>query len=152
MSDECISPLRRRMIEDMTVRKFTLKTQSDYIRVVKNFTIFLGRSPDTASNEDLRRFQQHLSEKRVGAPTINLTVSALRFFFTVTLDRTDAVKHLTFVAEPRKIPVVLSPEEVVRFLEAAPQPIRHPPMTKTYAVSSPKCVAGEAFTQNGKVK
>ena len=88
MSDECISPLRRRMIEDMTVRKFTLKTQSDYIRVVKNFTIFLGRSPDTASNEDLRRFQLHLSEKRVGAPTINLTVSALRFFFTVTLDRT----------------------------------------------------------------
>src|SRR5580658_3381897 len=120
MSDECISPLRRRMIEDMTVRKFTLKTQSDYIRVVKNFTIFLGRSPDTASNEDLRRFQLHLSEKRVGAPTINLTISALRFFFTVTLDRTDAVKHLTFVAEPRKIPVVLSPEEVVRFLEAAP--------------------------------
>src|SRR6202049_1804431 len=120
MSDECISPLRRRMIEDMTVRKFTLKTQNDYIRVVKNFTIFLGRSPDTASNEDLRRFQLHLSEKRVGAPTINLTVSALRFFFTVTLDRTDAVKHLTFVAEPRKMPVVLSPEEVVRFLEAAP--------------------------------
>src|SRR5271163_854457 len=114
MSDECISPLRRRMIEDMTVRKFTLKTQSDYIRVVKNFTIFLGRSPDTASNEDLRRFQLHLSEKRVGAPTINLTISALRFFFTVTLDRTDAVKHLTFVAEPRKIPVVLSPEEVIQ--------------------------------------
>jgi integrase/recombinase XerD len=84
----------------MTVRKFTLKTQSDYIRVIKNFTIFLGRSPDTASNEDLRRFQLHLSEKRVGAPTINLTISALRFFFTVTLDRTDAVKHLTFVAEP----------------------------------------------------
>jgi hypothetical protein len=63
MSDECISPLRRRMIEDTTVRKFTLKTQSDYIRVVKNFTIFLGRSPDTASNEDLRRFQ------RIARPT-----------------------------------------------------------------------------------
>jgi Phage integrase, N-terminal SAM-like domain len=76
------------------VLRATLKTQSDYIRVVKNFTIFLGRSPDTASNEDLRRFQLHLSEKRVGAPTINLTISALRFFFTVTLDRTDAVKHL----------------------------------------------------------
>jgi hypothetical protein len=65
-----------RMIEDMTVRKFTLKTQSDYIRVVKNFTIFLGRSPDTASNEDLRRFQLHLNEKRVGAPT---RCSALHF-------------------------------------------------------------------------
>src|SRR5271163_2925694 len=100
MSDECIRPLRRRMIEDMTVRKFTLKTQSDYIRVVKNFTIFLGRSPDTASNEDLRRFQLHLSEKRVGAPTINLTISALRFFFTVTLDRTDAVKQPGLPALP----------------------------------------------------
>ena len=120
MSDECISPLRRRMIEDMTVRKFTLKTQNDYIRVVKNFTIFLGRSPDTASNEDLRLFQLHLSENRVGAPTINFTISVLRFFFTVTLDRADAIKHLTFVPEPRKIPVVLSPEEVARFLEAAP--------------------------------
>ena len=120
MSDECISPLRRRMIEDMTVRKFTLKTQNDYIRVVKNFTIFLGRSPDTASNEDLRLFQLHLSENRVGAPTINATISVLRFFFTVTLDRADAIKHLTFVPEPRKIPVVLSPEEVARFLKAAP--------------------------------
>ena len=120
MSDECISPLRRRMIEDMTVRKFTLKTQNNYIRVVKNFTIFLGRSPDTASNEDLRLFQLHLSETRVGAPTINFTISVLRFFFTVTLDRADAIKHLTFVPEPRKIPVVLSPEEVARFLEAAP--------------------------------
>jgi integrase/recombinase XerD len=120
MSDECISPLRRRMIEDMTVRKFTLKTQNDYIRVVKNFTIFLGRSPDTASNEDLRLFQLRLSENRVGAPTINATISVLRFFFTVTLDRADAIKHLTFVPEPRKIPVVLSPEEVARFLEAAP--------------------------------
>jgi integrase/recombinase XerD len=120
MSDECISPLRRRMIEDMTVRKFTLKTQNNYIRVVKNFTIFLGRSPDTASNEDLRLFQLHLSENRVGAPTINFTISALRFFFTVTLDRADAIKQLTFVPEPRKIPVVLSPEEVARFLDAAP--------------------------------
>jgi integrase/recombinase XerD len=120
MTDKCISPLRQRMIEDMTIRKFTAKTQNDYIRAVKNFTIFLGRSPDTSSNEDLRLFQLHLSENRVGAPTINSTISALRFFFTVTLDRSDAIKHLTFVAEPRKIPVVLSPEEVARFLEAAP--------------------------------
>jgi site-specific recombinase XerD len=120
MTDHVISPLRQRMIEDMTVRKFTAKTQNDYIRVVKNFTIFLGRSPDTASNEDLRRFQLHLNEKRVGAPTINLTISALRFFFTVTLGRADAARHLTFVHEPRKLPVVLSPEEVARLLEAAP--------------------------------
>lgn len=120
MNDECISPLRRRMIEDMSLRHFGEKTQQDYIRAVKNLTIFLGRSPDTATAEDLRRFQLHLTEGRVRPPTINFTVTALRFFFTVTLDRVDAIKHLTFVAEPRKIPVVLSPEEVVRFLEAAP--------------------------------
>lgn len=120
MSDESIRPLRRRMIEDMSLRHFGEKTQQDYIRAVKNLTIFLGRSPDTATAEDLRRFQLHLTESRVRPPTINFTVTALRFFFTVTLDRVDAIKHLTFVAEPRKIPVVLSPEEVVRFLEAAP--------------------------------
>jgi len=120
MTDEHISPLRQRMIEDMSLRHFGEKTQKDYIRAVKNLTIFLQRSPDTASNEDLRLFQLQLAENRVGAPTINSTVSALRFFFTVTLDRADAVRHLTFVHEPRKLPVVLSPEEVARFLEAAP--------------------------------
>jgi site-specific recombinase XerD len=108
------------MIEDMSLRHFGEKTQKDYIRAVKNLTIFLGRSPNTASNEDLRLFQLHLAENHVGAPTMNSTVSALRFFFTVTLDRADAVRHLTFVHEPRKLPVVLSPEEVARFLEAAP--------------------------------
>src|SRR5882762_2239315 len=120
MTDKTIGPLQQRMIEDMSLRHFGEKTQKDYIRAVKNLTIFLGRSSDTASNEDLRQFQLHLAENRVGAPTINSTVSALRFFFTVTLDRADAVRHLTFVHEPRKLPVVLSPEEVARFLEAAP--------------------------------
>jgi integrase/recombinase XerD len=120
MTDERISPLRRRMIEDMSLRHFAEKTQKDYIRAVKTLTIFLGRSPDTATAEDLRLFQLHLTESRVRPPTINFTVTALRFFFTVTLDRADAIKHLTFVAEPRKIPVVLSPEEVARFLEATP--------------------------------
>jgi len=120
MIEECISPLRQRMIEDMSLRHFGEKTQKDYIRAIKNLTIFLGRSPDTATAEDLRLFQLHLTESRVRPPTINFTVTALRFLFTVTLDRADAIKHLTLVAEPRKIPVVLSPEEVARFLEAAP--------------------------------
>jgi len=110
------------MIEDMTVRNFVEKTRNDYIRHVKTFTAFLGRSPDTATPEDLRRYQLHLTGTGVRPPTINGTVTALRFFFTVTLDRADTVKPLTFVAEPRKIPVVLSPEEVARFLEAAPGP------------------------------
>jgi integrase/recombinase XerD len=122
MTPEAISPLRRRMIEDMTVRNFVEKTQHDYIRSIKNLTKFLGRSPDTATPEDLRRYQLHLTGTGVRPPTINGTVTALRFFFTVTLDRADTVKPLTFVAEPRKIPVVLSLEEVARFLEAAPGP------------------------------
>jgi integrase/recombinase XerD len=120
MTEENITPLRRRMIEDMTVRHFASKTQSDYVRAVSNLARFLGRSPDTASDEDLRRFQLHLTETHVGAPTINLTVTALRFLFSVTLDRPEAARRLTFVHEPRKLPVVLSPEEVARFLEAAP--------------------------------
>jgi site-specific recombinase XerD len=122
MTDEAMSPLRRRMIEDMTVRKFVEKTQKDYIRHVKDLTIFLGRSPDTATREDLRRYQLHLTDSGARPPTINSMVSALRFFFSVTLDSADVTKPLTFVAEPRKIPVILSPEEVARFLEAAPGP------------------------------
>ena len=110
------------MIEDMTVRNFLEKTQKDYIRHIKSLTAFLGRSPDTATAEDLRLYQLHLTDTGVRPPTINSAVSALRFFFSVTLDRPDVTKPLTFVAEPRKIPVVLSPEEVARFLEAAPGP------------------------------
>ena len=122
MTDEAMSPLRRRMIEDMTVRKFVEKTQKDYIRHVKDLTAFLGRSPDIATAEDLRLYQLHLTDSGVRSPTINSAVSALRFFFSVTIDRPDVTKPLTFVVEPRKIPVVLSPEEVARFLEAAPGP------------------------------
>jgi integrase/recombinase XerD len=122
MSQKPTSPLRRRMIEDMTVRKFVEKTRDDYIRHVKTFAAFLGRSPDTATAEDLRLFQLHQSETGVRPPTINGSVVALRFFFTVTLDRGGLARHLTFVREPRKMPVVLSPEEVTRLLEAAPGP------------------------------
>ncbi len=120
MTDQAMSPLRRRMIEDMTIRKFASKTQHDYLQRVKNFTIHLGRSPDTASSEDVRRYQLHLTASGVGVPTVNQTVSTLRFFFKVTLGRPDLVERTAFVREPRKLPVVLSPEEVARLLDAAP--------------------------------
>jgi site-specific recombinase XerD len=81
MTDEAMSPLRRRMIEDMTIRKLAPKTQHDYVQMVKNFAAFLGRSPDMASFEDVRRYQLHLAASGVGVPTINQTVSTLRFFF-----------------------------------------------------------------------
>ena len=120
MTDKAISPLRRRMIEDMTIRKFAPKTQASYIRAVRNFTVFLGRSPDQAGAEDLRRYQLHLASTGVSIPSQNATVAALRFFFTVTLGRSKVTDRMPFVREPRKLPVVLSPEEVARFLEAAP--------------------------------
>ena len=122
MSEKPISPLRRRMIEDMSVRNFVENTRNEYIRHVRTFTAFLGRSPDTATPEDLRRFQLHQTQTGVRAPSINGSVAALRFFFTVTLDCPEMARHLTFVREPRKIPVILSPEEVARLLEAAPGP------------------------------
>jgi integrase/recombinase XerD len=120
MTDEAMSPLRRRMIEDMTIRKLAPKTQEGYIRTVKNFAAFLGRSPDTASLEEVRRFQLHLAKTGAQAPILNHTVSALRFFFRVTLKRHDIVEHTTFIRAPQKLPVVLSPEEVARLLNAAP--------------------------------
>ena len=114
MSEKPISPLRRRMLDDMTMRRFTPDTQRDYIRSVKKLAAFLGRSPDTATAEDLRTFQLHLTATGVRPPTINTIVTVLRFFFKVTLDRPEITRHLVFVYEPRKLPRVLSPEEVLR--------------------------------------
>jgi len=120
MTDVAISPLRRRMIEDMTIRKLAPKTQQGYIRTVKAFAAFLGRAPDTASFEDVRRFQLHLAASGAHIPILNHTVAALRFFFRITLRRHDITEHTAFIHEPRKLPVVLSPEEVSRLLDAAP--------------------------------
>src|SRR6266851_255889 len=84
------------------------------------FSAFLGAAPDTASFEDVRRYQLHLVSSGTGVPTINHGLTALRFLFMVTLRKPDVVIHLPFVREARRLPVVLSPEEVARLLEAAP--------------------------------
>jgi len=120
MPDKPISPLRQRMIDDMTARRFSEDTQRDYVRNVRNFTAFLGRSPDTATKEDLRRFQLHMAQRQISPESINAAIAALRFFFTVTLERPDLIRPLRIVNEPRRAPVVLSPQEVARLLEAAP--------------------------------
>jgi integrase/recombinase XerD len=120
MTDTPISPLRRRMIEDMMIRKFTARTQDGYIRAVKGFSTFLGASPATASAEDLRRYRLHLVESGIGAPTINHSLTALRFLFLVTLRKPAVVRDMPFVREPRRLPIVLSPQEVARLLDAAP--------------------------------
>jgi len=106
----------------MAMRGLREETQRDYIRFVRSFAAFLGRSPDTATAEDVRRFQIHQAETGVQPPTVNGSVSALRFLFTVTLDRPDLSRRLVLVRQPRKLPAVLSVEEVGRLLEAAPGP------------------------------
>ena len=120
MIDKPNSALRQRMIEDMTSRRFKESTQKDYVRHVSNFAVFLGRSPDTAAAEDVRLFQLHIAKQQIGAATLKATVSGLRFFFNVTLDRPELGRHLTAVHQPRKAPVVLNQEEIARLLEAAP--------------------------------
>lgn len=119
MTDKAISPLRRRMIDDMTIRHLAPKAQRGYIRAVKNFTDFLGHSPDRATIEDVRRYQLHLASSGLGAPGINATMCALRFFFKVTLRSGSVTEDIAFIREPRRLPVVLSPEEVARLLAAA---------------------------------
>ncbi len=121
-SPEAISRLRARMIEDMTIRGFAAKTQVDYVRCVKRFAAFLGRAPDTATPEEIRRFQFALREDGMSPFAINAIVSALRFFFKVTLGRPDIDRWTQFVREPSRLPVILAQEEVARLIDCAPGP------------------------------
>jgi len=102
----------------MTMRRFSRETQRNYIRDVGRLATFLGRPPDTATADDLRRFQVDQREAGTPVPTMNSMVSALRFFFTHTLDRPDLARKLVRLAHPRKLPVVLSRDEVARLLNA----------------------------------
>jgi integrase/recombinase XerD len=122
MSEKPISPLRARMIEDMCVRGFSPATQRGYIHGVKMLAAFLGRSPDTATAEDLRTFQRHLAATGVTPGVQNMTVSGLRFFFRFTIDKPETTRHLVYTHEPRKLPRVLSSEEISSLLTAATEP------------------------------
>lgn len=113
-----LSPLRQRLIDDMTMRRFSYETQRNYIRDVGRFATYLGRSPHTATAEDLCQFQIDQQEAGVPVPTMNSIVAALRFFFTHTLDRPDLARKLIRTAQVRKIPVVLTLEEMKRLLDA----------------------------------
>ena len=118
-SNPSISPLRQRMIDDMTLRKLTPKTQAAYLRAVIKFTLFFSRSPDLASAEDLRRFQLHLVKEDTSATTINATITGLGFFFGVTLEHPDALKRMSRVRKPQKLPRMLGVDEVARLLAGA---------------------------------
>jgi len=118
-SNKSISLLRQRMTEDMTMRKLSPKTQSGYIRAVKKLAQYLHHSPDTATAEELRCFQLHLVELGTSSITLNATITGLTFFFEVTVNCPDALTGMSRVYEPRKLPIILSIEEVTRLLEAA---------------------------------
>ncbi|ABE46684.1 tyrosine-type recombinase/integrase [Polaromonas sp. JS666] len=117
-STAAVTPLRQRMLDDMRLRKLEDKTQSSYIRAVRKLAGFLRRSPDTATVEDLRRFQLHLVDQGTSPITLNATITGLKFFFEVTLERADLMARMQSVRVPQKLPVVLSPQEVARLIAA----------------------------------
>tara|TARA_R110002124_G_scaffold178496_1_gene346347 strand:- start:922 stop:1809 length:888 start_codon:yes stop_codon:yes gene_type:complete len=122
MKEEKTTPLRQRMIEDMHIRGLGEKTQKAHIRNVKHFAAFLGRSPDTAMPEDLRAYQLQMTNDGVSASTFNVRIISLRFFFGVTCGREEMKRFMQFHRKPRKLPVVLSVEEVAELLAAVPGP------------------------------
>ena len=119
-SSEALSPLRQRMIDDMRMRKLELKTRTTYLRAVTKLATFLKRSPDTATVEDLRRFQLYLVDHGTSPITINATIRGLKFFFGVTLGRSELMVKMQTVQVPQRLPVVLSRDEVTRLIAAAP--------------------------------
>jgi integrase/recombinase XerD len=119
MSMDTVSPLRQRMIEDMNARKLGAGTQRGHIRSCKQFAAFLKRSPDTATAEDIRRFQLHLSETGASICNRNRIMTGLRFLFRVTLRRLDLAAEIYHIREPQKIPQVMSPDETRRVLAVA---------------------------------
>ena len=119
MTDTRINPLRQRMIEDMKGRKLTAGTQSGHIRSCRRFAAFLKRSPETATADDIRRFQLHLVETGMSICNRNRTMTGVRFLFRVTLRRADLAAEIYHVREPQKIPLVMSPDEARRLLAMA---------------------------------
>jgi integrase/recombinase XerD len=117
-STQNVSPLRRRMIEDMRMRRLASKTQAAYIRSVRQFTGYLRRSPDSATVEDLRNYQLHLVDHGISAISLNAAITALKFFFEITLGQPELMAKMQPVRVPRRLPVVLSPEETARLIAA----------------------------------
>ncbi len=128
-----MSPLRRRMIEDMTIRNLSPATQRSYLHAVSKFSQYFGRSPDRLGWEDVRAFQVHLASKGVSWGSLNQAVCALRFFYGVTLDQATIPERIPYAREPRKLPTVLSADEVVRFLESVSSLKARVALTTAYA-------------------
>jgi len=122
MSNQNIPALRRRFLEDMRIKGLQPKTQTMYLRAMREFTRFLKHSPDSATPEELRAYQLDMKERGVGAPTFNSRLTVLSFFFATTCPRPQMKRHMRYQRAAKKIPVVLSAEEVARILGAAPGP------------------------------
>jgi site-specific recombinase XerD len=116
---QSVSPLRQRMLDDMRMRKLEPRTQEAYVRAVRKLAAYLKRSPDTATVEDLRSFQLHLVDTGTSPITLNATITGVKFFFDVTLDRPELMARMRPVKVPRTLPVVLSVHEVSRLIAAA---------------------------------
>jgi integrase/recombinase XerD len=128
-----ISPLRRRMIEDMTVRNLSPTTQQSYIHAVKKFSEFFERSPAKLGVEDVRAYQLHLVSKGAAWASLNQAVCALRFFYKVTLGQAQIPERVPYARVPKKLPVVLDQDEVARFLAAVPSLKIRVALTAAYA-------------------
>ena len=128
-----LSPLRRRMIEDMTIRNLSPATQRSYVHAVAKFSRYFDRSPDRLGLEDVRAFQVHPVSAGISWPALNQAVCALRFFYGVTLGHTEIPERIVYARSPRTLPVVLSTDEVVRFLEAVPSLKTRTALTTAYA-------------------
>jgi len=128
-----MSPLRRRMIEDMSVRNLAPTTQQSYVHHVAKFSRYFGRSPDRLGLAEVHDYQVHLVSRRVSWAGLNQSVCALRFFFGVTLGRSELPERIPYARQPRRLPVVLSADEVVRFLEAVPGVRNRAALTTAYA-------------------
>src|SRR4029453_12345928 len=133
-----VSRLRQRLIDDMNMRRFSRETQRNYIRDVGRFATFLERPPDTATAEDLCRFQVEQRDAGVPVPTMNSIVSALRFFFTHTVDRPDLARKLVRLSHPRKLPVVLSRDEVARL---STPPLASSTRRRCRSLTAPACAS-----------
>jgi integrase/recombinase XerD len=145
-----MSPLRRRMIEDMSVRNLSPATQRSYISAISKFSRYFGRSPDKLELEDVRAFQVHLVSTGISCSALNQIVCSLRFFYGVTLGEAFIPERIPYAREPRKLPVVLSPDEVVQFLEAVSSlksraalgPAITPPMRRRHRAARRRCSIG----------
>ena len=128
-----LSPLRRRMIEDMTIRNMSPATQRSYISAVSNFSRYFGRSPERLELEDVRAFQVHLVSTGISWASLNQIVCALRFFYGITLGEAEVPERIAYAREPRKLPVVLSADEVVLFLKSVSTLKSRAALTTAYA-------------------